>query len=223
MYRKPKRAEGFSVAVGKQSAPFFSAERNIRLTLSRKKTGEMERYIGRPAATDGRSEAELRTYDVLDSLNMTYETLCHPAAYTMEECAEVEKTLGVPICKNLFLCNRQQTQFYLLMLPAGKHFKTKYLSAQLECARLSFATEEHMVELLDIHPGAVSPMGLINDRDGKVLLVLDSELMGETYVGCHPCVNTATLKIRTEDLLRTLVPATRHQYRIVTLPTEEQP
>ena len=101
-------------------------------------------YIGRPDSDEGRSEVETRTYDFLDSIGIQYETVCHEAAYTMEQCQEIEKTLGVPICKNLFLCNRQQTQFYLLMLPGDKHFKTKFLSSELGCARLSFADESKM-------------------------------------------------------------------------------
>ena len=162
-----------------------------------------------------------RMYDFLDKLGISYETVCHAAAYTMEECQEVEKKLGVPICKNLFLCNRQQTQFYLLMLPGEKHFKTKFLSSELGCSRLSFAEEEHMVRLLSIRPGAVSPMGLMNDKEKKVMLVVDNELLQSEFLGCHPCVNTATLKIRLKDLLKKIVPAANHEYRIVTLRTEE--
>ena len=139
----------------------------------------------------------------------------------LEGRSEVEKNLGVPICKNLFLCNRQQTQFYLLMLPGEKHFKTKFLFSELGCSRLSFAEEEHMVRLLSIHPGAVSPMGLMNDKEKKVMLVVDNELLQSEFLGCHPCVNTATLKIRLKDLLKKIVPAANHEYRIVTLRTEE--
>ena len=179
------------------------------------------RYTGRPANDDGRSEVEINTYNFLDSLGISYETLCHDAAFTMEECLEGEKNLGAPICKNLFLCNRQQTQFYLLMLPGEKHFKTKFLSSELGCARLSFASGEQMTELLGISPGSVSPMGLMNDKGQKVLLVVDNELMNSKYIGCHPCVNTATLKIKMSDLLDKIVPATNHTYKIVTLRTEE--
>lgn len=107
------------------------------------------------------------------------------------------------------------------MLPGEKHFKIKFLSSELGCARLSFATEEHMVQLLGIHPGAVSSMGLMNDKEKKVLLVVDKELLQSEFFGSHPCVNTATLKIRMNDLLEKIVPATNHEYRVVTLRTEE--
>ena len=132
----------------------------------------MEHYNGRPINDVKRSEMEIRTYDFLDKMGVFYETICHEAVYTMGDCETVEKELGAPICKNLFLCNRQQTQFYLLMSPNDKHFKTKSLSSELECPRLSFADEQHMIGLLGIHPGAVSPMGLINDKEKKVLLRL---------------------------------------------------
>ncbi len=181
----------------------------------------MEKYKGRPTSNEGRSEVEIKTYDFLNKLGVSYETVCHEAAHTMEQCQEVQKALpDAPICKNLFLCNRQQTQFYLLMLPGEKHFKTKFLSAELGCARLSFANEQHMMDLLGIHPGSVSPMGLINDEDKKVLLVVDKDLSASEYFGCHPCVNTATMKLRLQDLLDKFVAATGHEYRMVTLKEE---
>lgn len=180
----------------------------------------MEHYTGHPPFAEDMSEVERNTYLFLDSLGIAYETARHAAAFTMEDCAGVEKELGVPICKNLFLCNRQQTQFYLLMLPGEKTFKTKFLSAELGCARLSFADESRMTEMLGLHPGSVSPMGLINERLGRVLLVMDKEQLSCEWLGCHPCVNTATLKLRTEDLLEKIIPATRHSYRIVELKTE---
>lgn len=181
----------------------------------------MEHYNGHPPFAEDMSEVERNTYLFLDSLGIAYETVRHAAAFTMEDCAGVEKELGAPICKNLFLCNRQQTQFYLLMLPGEKTFKTKFLSAELGCARLSFADKSRMTEMLGLHPGAVSPMGLINEKQGRVLLVMDKELLSCEWLGCHPCVNTATLKIRTEDLLEKIIPATGHSsYRRVELKTE---
>lgn len=164
-----------------------------------------------------RSEAETAVYEFLEREHIEYERLDHEAADTMEVCAQIEKRLGAPICKNLFLCNRQQTDFYLLMIPAGKVFKTKYLSSQLGCARLSFATPGHMEEYLHIHPGAVSPMGLMNDTAGRVRLIIDRDLMSLDYFGCHPCVNTSTVKMRLSDLLGKFLPATGHDYTVVEL------
>lgn len=178
-------------------------------------------YRGRPSeGNEARSEAEVAVYDFLDELGVEYVTLCHPAAFTMEECEAVRRRAGAPVFKNLFLTNRQQTQFYLLMIPADKPFKTKYLSSQLGCARLSFADEQHMADYLHIHPGAVSPMGLIHDKECKVRLIIDEDLRDCTKYACHPCVNTASVVLSLADLLDRVLPATGHTHTWVTLPAE---
>ena len=176
---------------------------------------------GRPADVSQRQEREIRTYDFLDKLEIHYDRIDHRAAMTMEDCIAVDQALGTTMCKNLFLCNKQQTAFYLLMMPGNKKFHTKDLSAQIQSSRLSFAGEEHMVELLDIHPGSVSVMGLMNDRDNRVQLLVDQELMAEEFVGCHPCINTSSLRIRQEDLWKRFLPTVGHDYRIVNLPNED--
>ena len=172
---------------------------------------------GRPADEAGREEKEIRVYDLLDSLNIEYERVDHEAAMTMEACIDVDRVLGTDMCKNLFLCNRQQTDFYLLLMPGDKPFKTKDLSAQIGSARLSFATAEFMERFLDITPGAVSVMGLMNDKEGNVRLLIDEDLLGSEYFGCHPCVNTSSLKIKTEDLIKIFLPAVKHGYSTVKL------
>ena len=174
-------------------------------------------YKGRPTDDIERTEAENAVYDFLDKNSIEYTTLTHPAAFTMEECERVRKAIGAPVFKNLFLTNRQQTDFYLLMIPADKPFKTKYLSSQLGCARLSFASEEKMWELLHIHPGAVSPLGLIHDTECRVRLIIDRDLMDIDTYACHPCVNTSSVAMRLTDLLSQVVPATGHTYTLVEL------
>lgn len=178
----------------------------------------MKLYKGRPAeGNEGRSEAELAVYEFLDRVGADYTTLCHQAVSTIEECEAVRKAAGAPVFKNLFLTNKRQTDFYLLMIPAHKPFKTKYLSSQLGCTRLSFAPPEKMVELLHIHPGAVSPMGLIHDTGHRVRLLIDEDLRDTgTYV-CHPCVNTASVAMPLADLLDKVIPATGHSYTWVSL------
>lgn len=181
---------------------------------------EVTKWEGRPGDGLERSEAEIGVYDYLDRLGMEYETLCHPAAFTMEECEAVRQEAGAPVFKNLFLTNKQQTDFYLLMMPADKPFKTKYLSSQLGCARLSFASAEHMDKYLHIHPGAVSPMGLIYDKDHHVRLIIDRDLQGGERYACHPCVNTSSLVLRFSDLLDKVIPATGHGFTWVDLKPE---
>ena len=177
-------------------------------------------YTGRPERTEGRLPREIRTYDFLDSLGISYFRTDHAPANNMQACNEIDAVLGVVICKNLFLCNRQKTNYYLLMMPGDKKFKTKELSAQIGSARLSFAEPEDMLKYLDIEPGAVSIMGLMNDRDHRVQLLMDEDVLRDEYIGCHPCVCTSSLKIRTADLIEKFLPATGHEYRKVRLTGE---
>lgn len=167
-----------------------------------------------------RQERELRTYALLDRLGIPYDRVDHAPAMTMADCDAVDRALNVTMCKNLFLCNRQQTDFYLLLIPGEKKFRTKVLSAQLGVSRLSFADENHMVELLDIHPGSVSVLGLMNDPSNRVQLLIDRELLQAEYIGCHPCVNTSSLRLKVSDLLEKFLPAVGHSYKIVDLPEE---
>ena len=134
---------------------------------------------------------------------------------------EIDKVLDVVICKNLFLCNRQKTSFYLLMMPGDKKFKTKELSSQINSARLSFAEAEDMLKYLDIEPGAVSIMGLMNDKDHEVQLLIDEDVLKGDYVGCHPCVCTSSLKIKTSDVMEKFLPAVGHDVMTVHLVGED--
>lgn len=183
----------------------------------------MELQKGRPENTDNRLDKEIRVYDFLDKLGIQYQRIDHEAAMTMEACEEIDRALGdnTTICKNLFLCNRQETDFYLLLMPGDKPFKTKDLSAQIHSARLSFAKPEYMEKYLDITPGSVSVLGLMNDSEKKVRLLIDEDVMKEPYFGCHPCINTSSLKFTTEDLMQKIIPALEHEPVTVTLPVPE--
>ena len=179
-------------------------------------------YYGRPADCTGRLEREVATYDLLDALGIQYRRLDHEPTATIESCEEVELILGTRICKNLFLCNRQKTQFYLLMLEGDKVFKTKDLSKQLGVSRLSFATAEDMVEMLGVHPGSVTVLGLMNDPENKVQLVMDKPIYEAEHVSCHPCISTSTLVMSRADLLEKLLPAVHHDPIVVDLPIPEE-
>lgn len=182
----------------------------------------MELVKGRPTDCSGRLEREVRVYDLLDKLGIEYERTDHEEANTMEKCNEIDKILDTIICKNLFLCNRQQTEFYLLMMPGDKPFKTKYITKQLGCSRLSFAPSEKMLEYLDIKPGAVSIMGLMNDKDNKIQLVIDKPVVESETLGCHPCVCTSSLKFKTKYIIEKFLPAVHHEPIIVDLPWGEE-
>lgn len=174
-------------------------------------------HKGRPENCAGRLEKEIRCYDFLDGLGISYGRIDHEAAMTMEACAAIDEALGATICKNLLLCNRQCTDFYLLLLPGDKVFKTSQLSKQIGSSRLSFAGAEYMERYLDITPGSLSILGLMNDHGNHVKLLLDEDVLQGEFIGCHPCINTASLKLRTEDLVDKIIPALGHEPRIVQL------
>ena len=172
-------------------------------------------YTVRP--TDDRIPQEFAISDRLEELSIPYVRVDHDRADTIEICHEVEKTLGAEICKKLILCNRQQTEFYLLLMPGDKPFKTKFLSAQLGCSRLSFADDGHMKELLQTIPGSVSAMELLFDTEHMVKLVIDRDLLKDEYISGHPGISTSTLKMKREDLLK-FVESTGHEPTYIDLP-----
>ena len=178
----------------------------------------MELQNGRPASCMGRLPKEIRCYDLLDRLGVEYQRIDHEAAMTMEACAAIDAALNAVICKNLLLCNRQCTVFYLLMMPGDKNFKTSILSKEIGSSRLSFAAPEYMEKFLDITPGSLSVLGLMNDKENQVQLLIDEDVLKGAYFGCHPCINTSSLRIATRDLMETILPALNHQPQIVTLP-----
>lgn len=175
---------------------------------------------GRPKDCAGRLEKEIRVYDLLDRLNIEYERVDHEAADTMEACIEIDKVLApAVICKNLFLTNSAKTEYYLLMLCADKKFKTAEVSKQIGASRLSFAGPDKMLEYLDITPGSVSVMGLMNDHDHKVNLLVDEDVFKSEYFGCHPCINTSSLRIKTKDVFYKVLPELGVEYQCVKINT----
>ena len=179
-------------------------------------------YAGRPDDCAARLPKETACYDLLDSLGISYTRVDHDFADTIEACEAVEQVLGEKICKNLFLCNRQKTNFYLLMMPGEKVFKTKDLSKQLGVARLSFASPEDMLKYLNITPGSVSVLGLMNDTENAVQLVIDKPVLEDERFGCHPVINSSTLAIATKDLTEKILPAVHHEAIIVDLPEAQE-
>ena len=169
----------------------------------------MQLHHGSPTDMTGRNEREIRTYRFLDRCGVSFDRTDHPdqPATTMEVCADVDAVLGVHICKNLFLCNRQKTNFYLLVMPGDKPFKTKELSGQMGISRLSFADEAAMEKYLDLRPGSVLVLGLMNDQEHQVQLVMDEDVLKEEWFGCHPCENTSSLRFKTKDLTEVILPA----------------
>lgn len=174
-------------------------------------------YKGRPENSEGRLPKEIQVYDVLDKLKIPYERADHEEAATIEACEAVERVLGTTICKNLVLRNQQKNTFFLLLLPGDKQFSTKDFSKRLGVSRVSFAEPEYLEKYLNVTPGSVSILGLIFDKDWDIELVIDQDLLKEEYIGCHPCINTSTLKLRMDDLLKKFLKHTKHHYNTVKL------
>lgn len=179
---------------------------------------ELKLVKGRPESTQGRLEKEIRTYDLLDFLGIEYERVDHEEANTMEACLAIDEVLApAVICKNLFLCNAQKTKFYLLMIREDKKFLTKDISKQINSARLSFGPAEYMEQFLDITPGSVSVLGLMNDKENNVNLLVDEDVLKAEYFGCHPCINTSSLRLKTADVFGKFLEAVHHEYTVVKL------
>ena len=177
----------------------------------------MELMSGRPADFAQRLPKEQRVYELLDKLGIDYQRVDHEAAMTMEACIAVDEALNATMCKNLLLCNRQCTDFYLLLMPGDKPFKTSVLSKQIGSSRLSFADGSYMEQFLDITPGSLSVLGLMNDRDHRVKLLIDGDVLTGETIGVHPCINTSSLGIATRDLTEKLIPAMGHAPTMVSL------
>lgn len=173
-------------------------------------TIKMKLEKGRPENEAGRLRKEIETYDLLDSLQISYERVDHEALYTMEACTVVDRLLQGTVCKNLFLCNRQKSKYYLLMMPGDKTFKTKELSSRIGSARLSFAPQEDMEKLMNLTPGSVTVMGLMYDQENQVQLLVDEDVLAGEYLGCHPCVNTSSIRLRTADVFDKFLRAVHH-------------
>ncbi len=172
---------------------------------------------GRPSDTSGRLEKEIRCYDYLEKLGIEFYSIDNEPAHDMETCRKIDRQIGAETCKNLVLCNRQQTKFYLLLTKGDKPFKTKDLSAQIGSARLSFASPEKMEEYLDCTPGSASILGLMNDTSHSIELLIDSDIKSAEYFACHPCINTTTVKFKTSELFEKLLPSFDRDYTVVTL------
>ena len=166
---------------------------------------------GRPENTEKRAEKEVKVYEFLDALGIEYFRVDHDPAMSIEDCAEIDKALGAVMCKNLFLCNRNRSSFYLLMISGEKMLVTRELSDKLGSSRLHFGKAENMEKLLDLTPGSVTVMGLMNDKENKVRLLIDSALLEADYIGVHPSVNTSSLRISTKDLTEKIIPALGHE------------
>lgn len=177
-----------------------------------------ETYTSHPEKTA--TEKEMLSYLFLEDNGVDYIRAEHDEAATIELCEQVEKVIDAKICKNLLLCNRQQTDFYMLLIPGDLPFKTKYLSAQINSSRLSFASGEQMEEMLNVTPGSLTVLSLMFDKEKRIRLLIEKSVFDEEFFACHPCVNTATVRFSVNDLKQKVLPALGREYTVVELPRE---
>lgn len=159
------------------------------------------------ASLENRTETEVKVLKLLEKRSIPYELVDNDVVEAMEECLEVDKALGTEIRKSILLCNRKKTAFFLVVLPAAKHLDVKAVSKKLGVSGgLSFAREEYMEKFLKAKPGSASIMGLVNDEDRCVQLIMDKEVAKGEWLGCNTGINTSHLKIKTADLLTKFLP-----------------
>ncbi|MDD5824117.1 MAG: prolyl-tRNA synthetase associated domain-containing protein [Firmicutes bacterium] len=169
------------------------------------------------APSDERCPLETKVYETLAELGIPFERVDNDSVEAMEECIEIQDKLGAEIRKTIVVCNRQKTDYYLVVLPADKRFDSKAFAKAMECSRLSFASGDDMVEKLGVAPGSATVMSILNDADGIVKVAIDKEVADEEWFACNPGANTTHIKIKTADLIDKVLPAQNHAATIVEL------
>lgn len=169
------------------------------------------------APEDERGALETKVYQELERLNISYERVDNDTVETMEECVEISEKLGAEIRKTIVCCNRQKTEFFLVVLPASKRFDSKLFAAMMRTARVSFASAEDMESLIGLTPGEASVMGILNDPEAKIKVVVDKAVADAEWFACNPGANTTHIRFKTKQLLDTFLPAENHKAEIIML------
>jgi len=151
-----------------------------------------------------------KTYRALQELHIPFERVDTDEAITMEDCIQINKVLNVKVVKTLFLCNRQQTSFYLFITAGDKPFKTKDFSKALGVSRVSFAPADLMEKMLGTKVGATTVFSALLDKDNAIPVVFDKEVTCEEWYGCTDGTTTCYMKVKTEHILHAFLPYTKH-------------
>lgn len=148
-------------------------------------------------------------FEILDKLEIKYELLEHEAVYTVDEAKELDNMLDGIGCKNLFLTNKKG-KYFLVMIHEDKRANIKKIESLVDCKHLSFGKEEDLKEVLGLEAGSCTPLGIVNDKENKVVLVFDKDLVDKKVL-CHPNKNTATLSLEFSDLIK-FIEYLEHKY-----------
>ena len=169
------------------------------------------------APQEDRGELENRVYKELQKLQIPFERVDNDSVETMEECTEISEKLGAEIRKTIVLCNRKKTMFFLVVLPAEKHFDTKTFCEKVGCPRVSFASPESMEAKLGVLPGSATIMSVLNDPERSVQVIIDKEVADAEWFACNPGANTTHIRLATEKLLKVFLPHVFHKPMIAAL------
>jgi len=168
------------------------------------------------------NETQRMIYEALEELKIPFDRVENDFMISMEDCEAVNKKMNTRMAKNLFLCNRQKTEFYLFITKDNKHFNTKIFSKAMGISRVSFAPEETLTEYLGTKIGATTIFSLVYDKDCKVHLVIDKDVLEEKFHACNDGTNNAHIKITTKDLMEKYLKYTKHEPVIIEFKEEEE-
>ncbi len=169
------------------------------------------------APEDKRGELETKVYAEFKELGIDFKRVDNDEAISMEECVEISNTWGAEIRRTVVVCNRQTTNYYLVVMPADKRFDTKTFAHNMECARVSFASEEDMIKILGVSHGNASVVSILNDKDNMVQVVLDKDVADDEYFACNVGINTTHIMFKTDDLINKFLVKEEHNPKIIEL------
>lgn len=167
------------------------------------------------APTQCETPLQSMVYQTLDALSIPFESVDTDEAITMENCVLIEENLNMKMVKTLFLCNRQQTSFYLFITKGDKPFRSKDFSTALGVARVSFAPSKKMDTMLGTKIGAATVFSALLDKNNIVQIIFDKDVLAEKYYGCSDGTTTGYIKIETDKILHTFLPYTKHTAAVI--------
>lgn len=153
----------------------------------------------------------------LESWGVPYQMVEHAPAMSMDDLPPIVEKLGPPFFRNLFLCNRQKTEFYLLLIVGDKPFRTAEVSKKLGVSRLSFGDADTLLDMLGVTPGGVNPLSLLFDPEHKIHLVIDADILEWERACMHPGVNTKSIAMSMDDFKTIVLPKLGHEPVILSL------
>ncbi len=171
--------------------------------------------IQRTAPTECKTLLQAKVYQTLEQLHIPFERVDTDEAITMEDCVLIDAKLNMKMVKTLFLCNRQQTNFYLFITAGDKPFHSKEFSNALGVARVSFAPAEKMETMLGTKIGAATVFSALLDSDRKVQIVFDKDILAEEWYGCSDGTTTGYMKVRTNQIVHEFLTYTNHTPAII--------